>query len=150
MSAPPVLLATAVVLTGAVIVLGGWGHRAGYRPRHAGGSGPAARRLAALRLEHYGRDEYPTIELIGWPLCDPDEQPHLFGLARPAPVAPWLPPAPEPSPAVPPHTVPSAADTTPTAPTAPAVSTASAGAVAGADSPDLAMLRRVLDGLHRL
>ncbi|WP_144312046.1 hypothetical protein [Actinopolyspora erythraea] len=67
MSAPPVLLATAIALAGAVIVLGGWGHRVSYRPRHAGGSGPAARRLAALRLEHYARGEYPTVELIGWP-----------------------------------------------------------------------------------
>ncbi|ASU80515.1 hypothetical protein CDG81_22065 [Actinopolyspora erythraea] len=147
MSAPPVLLATAIALAGAVIVLGGWGHRVSYRPRHAGGSGPAARRLAALRLEHYGRDEYPTTELIGWPLCDPDEQPHLFGPAPPAPVAPWLPPAPESPPLVPPHTVPSAADT---APAAPAVSTASAGAVAAPEPPELALLRRVLDGLHRL
>ncbi|SFT83350.1 hypothetical protein SAMN04487904_1131, partial [Actinopolyspora lacussalsi subsp. righensis] len=62
------LLTTAVVLAGTAIVLGGWGNRVSYRPRHAGGSGPAARRLAALRLESYFRDEQPTTELIGWPL----------------------------------------------------------------------------------
>ncbi|PRW61869.1 hypothetical protein CEP50_18420 [Actinopolyspora mortivallis] len=141
---PPVLLATAIVLAGAVIVLGGWGHRASYRPRHAGGSGPAARRLAALRLEHYARAEYPTVELIGWPLCDPDEQPHLFRLGPPAPVIPTWPLTAESPSVVSQPTGPSTADTTP------AASTASAGAAVGADPAELAFMRRVLDGLHRL
>ncbi|SDO95572.1 hypothetical protein SAMN04487905_101238 [Actinopolyspora xinjiangensis] len=144
MSAPPVLLATAVVLTGAVLVLGGWGHRVSYRPRHAGGSGPAARRLAALRLEHYARDEYPTVELIGWPLCDPDEQPHLFGPAPPAPVAPSLVSRPEPPPAVPTPTSPIAMNT------ATAASASSPESASAPEPPELALMRRVLDGLHRL
>ncbi|SFE27196.1 hypothetical protein SAMN04487819_11086 [Actinopolyspora alba] len=135
------LLSTAVVLAATAIVLGGWGNRVSYRPRHAGGSGPAARRLAALRLESYFRDERPTTELIGWPLCDPDEHPHLFRLDPPAPVAPSL----EPAPAAPHHL---ASPTTVN--TAPAISAASPESASASEHSELALMRRVLDGLHRL
>ncbi|MGJ7908824.1 hypothetical protein ACOQFL_20355 [Actinopolyspora sp. H202] len=141
---PAMLLTTTILLAATAIVLGGWGNRASYRPRHAGGSGPAARRLAALRLEHYFRDDHPTTELIGWPLCDPDEHPHLFGFSPPAPVAPSLTPTPESPPAVPHPTSPTTVNT------APAVSAASPDPASMAEHPELALMRRVLDGLHRL
>ncbi|MGJ7907741.1 hypothetical protein ACOQFL_14830 [Actinopolyspora sp. H202] len=131
---PAMLLTTAVVLAATAIVLGGWGNRVSYRHRHAGGSGPAARRLAALRLEAYFRDEHPTTELIGWPLCDPDEHPHLFGVSPPAPVAPSLEPAPA----------------TPHPTNQPAASAVSPDPASVAEHPELALMRRVLHGLHRL
>ncbi|SDJ86330.1 hypothetical protein SAMN04487820_102420 [Actinopolyspora mzabensis] len=133
---PAMLLTTAIVLAATAIVLGGWGNRASYRPRHAGGSGPAARRLAALRLEHHVRDERPTTELIGWPLCDPDEHPHLFHLDPPAPVLP------KPIPAQPAAPLPTVTTST----TAPEPATDPSGT----EHPELALMRRVLNGLHRL
>ncbi|NHD18116.1 MULTISPECIES: hypothetical protein [unclassified Actinopolyspora] len=63
---------TALVLAVTAIVLGVSGQRAERRPRHAGGSGPAARRAAALRMERLAGADPPTVELIAWPAVDPD------------------------------------------------------------------------------
>ncbi|SDJ81223.1 hypothetical protein SAMN04487820_102205 [Actinopolyspora mzabensis] len=134
---PAMLLGTAVLLLGTAIVLGAWGNRVSYRPRHAGGSGPAARRLAALRLEAHFRAERPSAEVIGWPLCDPDRYPRLFDLAAPQPVPPPGPAIPEPVQPI------SGANTGNGNPTGATESPA-------AEHPDLALMRRVLDGLHRL
>ncbi len=81
-------LGAALVLAGVAVVLRFWSRRGASRPRHAGGGGAAARRLAASRWESYFREEQPTVELIGWPLVDPDRYPHLFVPAVPRPVAP--------------------------------------------------------------
>ncbi|SFT60195.1 hypothetical protein SAMN04487904_104194 [Actinopolyspora lacussalsi subsp. righensis] len=134
---PVMLLGTAVLLVGTAIVLGAWGNRVSYRPRHAGGSGPAARRLAALRLEAYFRTERPAAEVIGWPLCDPDRYPRLFDLAAPQPVSPPDPTIPEPVQPIPGATTGNG-------------NPSGAPGNSGAEHPDLALLRRVLDGLHRL
>ncbi|WP_017976743.1 hypothetical protein [Actinopolyspora halophila] len=125
---PVMLLSTVVLLAGTAVVLGAWGNRVSYRPRHAGGSGGAARRLAALQPESLFRPEQPTTELIRWPPHDPDRHPHLFG-PGPPPGAPQAPPE----------------------PAAPAPA-AKAGSGAGdeLDHPELVLMRRVLDGLHRL
>lgn len=125
---PVMLLSTVVLLAGTAVVLGAWGNRVSYRPRHAGGSGGAARRLAALQPESLFHPEQPTTELIRWPPHDPDRHPHLFG-PGPPPGAPQAPPE----------------------PAAPAPA-AKAGSGAGdeLDHPELVLMRRVLDGLHRL
>ncbi|ASU80300.1 hypothetical protein CDG81_20780 [Actinopolyspora erythraea] len=134
---PAMLLGTAVLLAGTAIVLTLWGNRACYRPRHAGGSGPAARRLAALRLESYFRPEHPTTEVIRWPLCDPDRHPRLFEPAPPRAIPAPGPPTPEPAP--------------PNSGTAPGNSAPTGvSGDPGTEHPELALMRRVLDGLHRL
>ncbi|WP_438387082.1 hypothetical protein [Actinopolyspora saharensis] len=125
---PAMLLSTVVLLAGTAIVLGTWGNRVSYRPRHACGSGGAARRLAALQPESLLRPEQPTTELIRWPPHDPDRHPHLFGLDPPR-------------------------AGTPQEPREPVVSDPAAnrgGADRGPDHPELVLMRRVLDGLHRL
>ncbi|SFT75779.1 hypothetical protein SAMN04487904_107193 [Actinopolyspora lacussalsi subsp. righensis] len=136
---------TALVLAGVAVVLRCWSRRGAWRPRHAGGSGPAARGLAVLRLEPYFREERPTVELIGWPLVDPDEQPHLFAPAVPGPVVPSV--------------VPAAAEAAAAAGTAPGTGVAAGAGEAGnvesglgsaAEQPDPVVMGRVLAGLRRL
>ncbi|NYH78517.1 hypothetical protein FHR84_001842 [Actinopolyspora biskrensis] len=126
---PAMLLSTVVLLAGTAVVLGVWGNRVSYRPRHAGGSGGAARRLAALQPESLFRPEQPTTESIRWPPHDPDRRPHLFGLGPPRPGTPSAPPEP--------------------AAPAPAANVGS-GADRESEHPELVLMRRVLDGLHRL
>ncbi|SFE57883.1 hypothetical protein SAMN04487819_11731 [Actinopolyspora alba] len=135
----------ALVLAGVTVVLRCWSRRGAWRPRHAGGSGPAARGLAALRLRPYFREERPTVELIGWPLVDPDEQPHLFAPAVPGPVAPSV--------------VPAAAEAGAAAGTATGTGLAAGagepwsvepGPGSVAEHPDLVVMGRVLAGLRRL
>ncbi|WP_092603108.1 hypothetical protein [Actinopolyspora xinjiangensis] len=142
-SAGPV--GAALVLAGVAVVLRFWSRRGASRPRHAGGSGPAARRLAALRLEPHFREERPTVELIGWPLVDPDRCPHLFAPAVPRPVAP--------------SPVPAGADVGAAAGTAPGTGVAAGAGEDGsvevgsgsvAEHPDLVVMGRVLAGLRRL
>ncbi|MDP9642070.1 hypothetical protein J2S53_002015 [Actinopolyspora lacussalsi] len=136
---------TAVVLAGVAVVLRCWSRRGAWRPRHAGGSGPAARGVAALRLRPYFREERPTVELIGWPLVDPDEQPHLFAPAVPGPVASSV--------------VPAAAEAGAAAGTATGPGVAAGAGEPGnvepgpgsvAEHPDLVVMGRVLAGLRRL
>lgn len=134
-SAGPV--GAALVLAGVAVVLRCWSRRGAWRPRHAGGSGPAARRLAALRLQPCFREERPTVELIGWPLVDPDERPQLFAQAVPGPVAPSL--------------VPAAAEAGAAAGTATDVGGGvETGPEGTAEPPDLVVMSRVLAGLRRL
>ncbi|MGJ7907326.1 hypothetical protein ACOQFL_12690 [Actinopolyspora sp. H202] len=131
----------ALVLAGAVVVLRCWSRRGAWRPRHAGDGGPAARGVAALRLKSYFREERPTVELIGWPLVDPDERPQLFAPAVPSPVmsAP-LPAAAEAGTA--PGTGIAAGDGDP--------GNVEPGPGSAAEQPDLVVMSRVLAGLRRL
>lgn len=136
---------TALVLAGVAVVLRCWSRRGAWRPRHAGGSGPAAHGVAALRLRPYFREERPTVELIGWPLVDPDERPRLFAPAVPGPVAPSV--------------VPAAAEAGAAAGTATGTGLAAgvgepgsveSGLGSAAEQPDLVVMGRVLAGLRRL
>ncbi|WP_157062785.1 hypothetical protein [Actinopolyspora mortivallis] len=111
---PSWILGTLVVLFGAAVVAEIRSRR-GTSPRHAGGSGPAAWRLAAVRWQPPAHPDPPTVELIRWPLCDPDRDPRLFETAAPEPVTQR------------------GTDTTPER-----------------EHPELALMRRVLAGLHRL
>ncbi|NYH79257.1 hypothetical protein FHR84_002591 [Actinopolyspora biskrensis] len=72
MAEPFAVVSTALVLAVTAVVLGVSGQRAERRPRHAGGSGPAARRAAVLRTERLAGADPPTVELIAWPAVDPD------------------------------------------------------------------------------
>ncbi|WP_146134722.1 hypothetical protein [Actinopolyspora mortivallis] len=119
---PSWILGTLVVLAGAVIVAEIRSRR-GTSPRHAGGSGPAAWRLAAVRWEPPAHPDPPTVELIRWPLCDPDRHPRLFEPTVPEPAAPSVPGTP---------------------------GGGGPDITVDEEPPELALMRRVLAGLHRL
>lgn len=72
MAEPFAVASTALVLAVTAVVLRISGQRAERRPRHAGGSGPAAHRAAVLRMERLAGADPPTAELIVWPTVDPD------------------------------------------------------------------------------
>ncbi|PRW64236.1 hypothetical protein [Actinopolyspora mortivallis] len=75
MTDPVAVVTTASALAALGIALAVSGRRAECSPKHvrrAGGVGPAARRLALVRLGQLATESPPTVELILWPTVDPD------------------------------------------------------------------------------